>query len=111
MKNKRKWINRYTQNARGTTKGAVRIIIGNIPILNNYLIPFFSSLEFKSKKGLDFSDFKLICNNLYVAACVAAAHLNQEIKGLLLKLINTMNNSRLSRLCTSEPIFLLKIKN
>ena len=81
----------HNQNARGTTKGAVRIIIRNISILNNYLIPFFSSLEFKSKKGLDFSDFKLICKNIFIGA-----HLNEEIKVLLLKLINTMNNNRLS---------------
>jgi LAGLIDADG endonuclease len=81
----------HHQNARGTTKGAVRIIIRNISILNNYLIPFFSYLEFKSKKGLDFEDFKLICNNIYIGA-----HLNQEVKVSLLKLINTMNNKRLS---------------
>lgn len=81
----------HHQSARGTTKGAVRIIIRNISILNNYLIPFFSYLEFKSKKGLDFEDFKLICNNIYIGA-----HLNQEIKVSLLKLINTMNNKRLS---------------
>jgi hypothetical protein len=93
----------HNQKARGTTKGAVRIIIRNILILNNYLIPFFSCLEFKSKKGLDFEDFKLICNNIYIGA-----HLNQEIKVSLLRLINTMNNKRLSNSKTTHTPCLTK---
>lgn len=63
-----KLIGIHYQNARATYQGAVRIILKQISILNNYLIPFFTSLEFKSKKGLDFADFKLICANIYIGA-------------------------------------------
>lgn len=79
----------HFQTARGTTKGAVRFLIKNTHILYNYLIPFFNKMTFISKKGLDFSDFKLICFSI-------GGHENENIKNLILKLSNTMNNNRLS---------------
>lgn len=76
---------------RGTSKGAVRVIIRNVHLINNYVLPFFKNLGFISKKGLDFSDFVLICHLLYIGA-----HRDENIKSLILKLSDTMNNSRLS---------------
>jgi hypothetical protein len=66
-------------------------MIKNIHLLTNHLIPFFSEESFKTKKGKDFRDFKIICNAIY-----NGAHFNEEIRLLILKLSNTMNNFRLS---------------
>lgn len=73
------------------SKSSVTLIIKNINIINNYLVPFFEDMEFLTKKGLDFKDFKIICKAIY-----DGAHRKQDIKALLLKLSNTMNNFRLS---------------
>lgn len=53
------------QNARNNSKASVLLIIKNIHILHNYLIPFFQDIEFKTKKGKDFIDFKIICKAIY----------------------------------------------
>ena len=57
-------------------------------------------MQFITKKGKDFEDFKLICRLLYIGA-----HKNNEIKSLILKLSLTMNNYRLST--NSEMVELL----
>lgn len=89
----------HSQGARGSSEGAVRVIIRNVHLLNNYLIPFFNTMSFISKKALDFSDFKLICHIIYIGA-----HKNKDIGPLLLKLLNTMNNNRLSNSKKSKSI-------
>ena len=66
-------------------------MIKNLHFLNNYLIPFFENVEFLTKKGKDFNDFKIICKAIY-----DGAHRRDEIKSLILKLSQTMNNFRLS---------------
>lgn len=48
-------------------------------------------MQFITKKGKDFKDFKLICKAIYIGA-----HKVKEIKTLILKLSLTMNNYRLS---------------
>jgi hypothetical protein len=48
-------------------------------------------MKFLSKKGKDFKDFKIISQVLY-----NGAHRKEEIRSLVLKLSNTMNNFRLS---------------
>ena len=68
------------------------LVIKNLHLLNNYLIPFLSEEEFFTKKGKDFLDFKVICKAIY-----NGAHLKKEIASLVLKLSYTMNNYRLSR--------------
>lgn len=73
------------------SKSSVTLIIKNINVLNNYLVPFFADMEFLTKKGIDFKDFKIICKAIY-----DGAHRIQDIRALLLKLSNTMNNFRLS---------------
>lgn len=80
-----------SEKARGNSKSLVSLVIKNVHFLNNYLVPFLHEDRFITKKGLDFSDFKIICNAIY-----NGAHRNEEIKSLILKLSYTMNNFRLS---------------
>ena len=77
--------------AKGNSKPTVCLEIHNILLLNNYLIPFLSNFTFLSKKGLDFSDFKIICETIY-----KGAHKNSLIRELLIKLSLRMNDFRLS---------------
>lgn len=79
------------QKARKNSKGSVLLNIKNIHILNNYLVPYLDDMQFITKKGKDFQDFKLICKVLYIGA-----HKIDDIKTLMLKLSLTMNNYRLS---------------
>lgn len=80
-----------TNKARNNSKSKVSLIISNINVLNNYFIPLFKETEFLTKKGKDFKDFKTICNIIY-----NGAHRKENIRSLVLKLANTMNNFRLS---------------
>lgn len=80
-----------TQKARNNSKASTSLVIKNIHVLYNYLIPYFEGLIFNSKKGKDYEDFKIICKAIYFGA-----HKNEEIKELILKLSKTMNNYRLS---------------
>jgi hypothetical protein len=78
-------------NTREKSKPSVLLVIKNIKVLHNYLIPFFNEMGFLSKKGLDFVDFRIITNAIY-----NGAHRIDEIKELILKLSYNMNNYRLS---------------
>jgi hypothetical protein len=80
-----------TNKARNNSKSSVSITINNISVLNNYFIPLFKETEFLTKKGKDFKDFKTICKIIYMGA-----HRKEDIRSLILKLANTMNNFRLS---------------
>jgi hypothetical protein len=73
------------------SKPLATLTIKNIHFLNNYFIPFFNECNFITKKGLDFKDFKIICNAIY-----KGAYRIERIKKLILKLSMTMNNLRLS---------------
>lgn len=73
------------------SKSSASLTIKNIYVLNNYLIPFFVDRKFLTKKGKDFYDFKTICNVIYVGG-----HRKEDIRSLILKFSNTMNNFRLS---------------
>ena len=77
--------------AKGNSKPTVCLEIRNILLLRNYLLPFLSDFTFLSKKGLDFADFKIICETLY-----KGAHKNSLIRELLIKLSLRMNDFRLS---------------
>jgi hypothetical protein len=57
-------------------------------------------LDWISKKGEDFKDFKVICSALY-----KGAHKDENLKNLILKLSLTMNNYRLST--STKPLELL----
>lgn len=81
-----------TKKATSTdSKSSVSVSINNINVIHNYLIPFFSDVKFLTKKGKDFNDFRLISKAVYMGA-----HRKEDIKSLILKLANTMNNFRLS---------------
>ena len=78
-------------NSKENSKASASLIIKNIRVLHNYLIPFFSEMEFLSKKGLDFADFKFICTAIY-----NGIHRIDGMKEIILKLSYNMNNYRLS---------------
>jgi hypothetical protein len=78
-------------DSRERGKPSVSLVIQNLRVLHNYLIPFLGDMEFLSKKGLDFSDFKVICYAIY-----NGIHRIEEMKELILKLSYNMNNYRLS---------------
>ena len=78
-------------SARGNSKPTVRLLIKDVRFLNNYIIPYLSSMPFISKKGYDIQDFSLICKVLYVGA-----HEDVNIKNLIVQLSLGMNKFRLS---------------
>jgi len=81
-----------TAKARNSnSKSTATLTIKNINVLNNFFIPLFSDVEFFTRKAKDFHDFKIICKLVY-----DGAHRKEEVRSLLLKLSNTMNNFRLS---------------
>src|ERR1700722_8374504 len=55
-----KLINIYTKEYDGKKKSFSTIQFYNIDYIHNIIIPFFSRLEFKTKKSLDFQDFKIL---------------------------------------------------
>ena len=61
-------------------------------------------MQFITKKGKDFKDFKVICNTLYYGA-----NRNEEIKSLIVKLSYSMNNYRLST--NTDPKKVLEFSN
>uniref|UniRef100_UPI002000CA25 hypothetical protein n=1 Tax=Exserohilum turcicum TaxID=93612 RepID=UPI002000CA25 len=85
--------------AREIGKPSIILSIKNIKILQNYLIPFFEKSEFKTKKGLDFSDFVIITNAVY-----NGSHRMEDIRTLVIKLSRTMNNYRLSTYSDSKEV-------
>lgn len=72
-------------------KPSVIFIVKNIRVLNNYLVPYFNTMVFNSKKGEDFLDWKLICEAVY-----KGSHKKESIRALILRLSYTMNSYRLS---------------
>ena len=73
------------------SKSLAVVVIKNTNILNNYLIPYLDNMQFITKKGKDFDDFKIICTAVY-----NRTYRTEEIKQLILKLSYSMNNFRLS---------------
>lgn len=73
------------------TKPSALLIIKNIRVLHNFLIPYFSTVKFNTKKGQDFLDWKLICEAVF-----KGSHKIEEIRALILRLSYTMNSYRLT---------------
>lgn len=86
-----KLINIYDKKAIGTNKPISTLEIYQIDYLVNILIPYFDTLEFKTKKILDYLDFKTIASLIF-----EGKHLLEDGKELIIKLGDSMNNSRLS---------------
>lgn len=72
-------------------RASIILVIKNIKVLNNYLIPYLKDMKFRTKKGLDFLYFTDICRAVY-----KGSHRSEEIRSLILKLSYNMNNFRLS---------------
>lgn len=89
--NNTKVFNLKIEKAKGNTKAKINLAIFQIDYLFNIFIPFLESLNFQSKKKLDFNDFKLITTLIY-----QGKHLKSEIKSFILKVSYTMNNFRLT---------------
>lgn len=53
------------QKARNNSKGSILLIIKNVNLLYNYLIPYLDSLEFITKKYKDYQDFKVLVKVVY----------------------------------------------
>src|ERR1700735_2450860 len=77
------------QKARNNSQGSILLIIKNVNLLYNYLIPYLDSLEFITKKYKDYQDFKVLVKVVYYGG-------NKDIKSIILKLSYNMNNYRLS---------------
>jgi LAGLIDADG endonuclease len=65
--------------------------ISQIDYICNYLIPFFDNLVFRTKKYLDYLDFRKIAFLI-----LDGKHLSEKGRSIIVKLADTMNNSRLS---------------
>jgi hypothetical protein len=85
--------------SKGNAKSQISIGIENIRILYNYLLPYLKSLPFMTKKFKDLNDLILICYIIY-----HRIHKDDEIKNLILKLSNNMNNFRLSSNSVNKDI-------
>lgn len=73
--------------------------ISQIDFICNILIPYFDSIEFRTKKYQDYLDFKTIAFLI-----LEGKYLTDEGKELIIKLGDTMNNNRLST--NSNPVVL-----
>ena len=86
-----KFFNLSEESSRSNAKAMVKLLILQIDFLNNIFVPYFSELNFLSKKKYDFLDFKLLTILIY-----QGKFLNPEINNFILKLSYTMNSYRLT---------------
>ena len=86
-----KLFNLSIEKPRKLANGIVKLKISQIDYLFNIFIPFLNTLDFQSKKKLDFNDFKYITTLIY-----QGKHLIPEIREFIIQISNTMNNFRLS---------------
>src|ERR1700723_3144314 len=86
-----KLFNLNIEKAKGNTKDKIKFSIFQLDFLVNIFIPFLESLNFKSKKSLDFYDFKIITLLIY-----QGKHLITDVKSYIFLLSYSMNNYRLS---------------
>ena len=75
--------------------------ISQIDYICNILIPYFDGIDFKTKKYIDYLDFRKIAFLI-----LEGKHLTEKGKQLIMKLGDTMNNDRLST--NSNPLTLDK---
>jgi hypothetical protein len=86
-----KLINILDKQRIGTNKAITILEIYQIDYICNIFIPYLDSLQFRTKKYLDYLDFKMIAFLIF-----EGKHLLEEGKNLIIKLGDSMNNSRLS---------------
>lgn len=80
--------------------------ISQIDYICNCLILFFDKLKFKTKKYLDYLDFRKIAFLL-----LDGKHLSLKGKKLIVELAETMNNKRLSTYSNKSSIYNLNLKS
>lgn len=97
---------RNPSKAKPKPKPSIILVIKNIKVLNNYIIPYLKDVKFRTKKGLDFLDFTDICKAVY-----KGSHRSEEIRSLILKLSYNMNNFRLSSFKGETEYILLEARN
>jgi len=73
--------------------------ISQIDFICNILIPYFDSIEFRTKKFKDYLDFKTIAFLI-----LEGKYLTKRGKELIIKLGDTVNNNRLSS--NSNPLIM-----
>jgi hypothetical protein len=86
-----KLFNLNLEKASDNARPKIKLSITQLEYLINIFIPFLETIEFKSKKKLDFDDFKFIATLIY-----QGKHLKPEIKDLILQISYSMNNFRLT---------------
>ena len=97
-----KLINITDKKQIGNNKLISILEIYQIDYICNILIPYLDNFEFKTKKYLDYLDFRTIAFLIY-----DGKHLLENGEELILKLADSMNNSRLS---TSSDKFTIDSK-
>nr|YP_010608743.1 hypothetical protein PNX16_mgp028 [Drechslerella dactyloides]WAN89823.1 hypothetical protein [Drechslerella dactyloides] len=75
----------------GNSKPISVLEIYQIDYICNIFIPYLDSLQFRTKKHMDYLDFKTIAFLIF-----QGKHLIENGKSLIIKLADSMNNSRLS---------------
>jgi NADH-ubiquinone oxidoreductase chain 5 len=80
-----------TAKAVNNSKPVTQIAITNNYFLRNVLVPFFDSMVWRSKKELDFKDWKTV-----MSLKEKGQHFSEEGKNVIRKILNQMNNNRLS---------------
>src|SRR5690606_1455960 len=86
-----KLININDKKRIGINKPVTILEIYQIDYIVNILIPYFNSLQFRTKKYQDYLDFRMIAYLVF-----EGKHLLDKGKELIIKLGDTMNNNRLS---------------
>lgn len=94
-----KLININDKKIKGDNKPISILEISQIDYICNKLIPYFDSIEFITKKYIDYLDFITIAFLI-----LQGKHLTEKGKQLIIKLGDTMNNNRLST--NSNPLTL-----
>ena len=86
-----KLISIINKNVHNNWKPISILEISQIDYICNYIISFFDHLDFKTKKYLDYLDFRKIAFLIR-----EGKHLTEKGRNLIIKLADSMNNSRLS---------------
>lgn len=94
-----KLINIYEKKPQNNQKAVSILEIYQIDFICNVLIPYFNNIKFRTKKYLDYLDFRTIAFLI-----LEGKYLIEKGKELIIKLGDTMNNNRLST--NSSPILL-----
>jgi len=94
-----KLVNIYEKKIKDNNKPVSILEISQIDFICNILIPYFDSIEFRTKKYMDYLDFRTIAFLI-----LEGKHLTEKGKQLISKLGDTMNNNRLST--NSNPLII-----